>query len=45
MLILVDDYTRFTWVYFMKEKSEVFFRFKEFKATVESVLDNKIKRF
>jgi hypothetical protein len=45
MLVLVDDYTRFTWVYFMKEKSEVFSRFKEFKTTVESVLDKKIKRF
>jgi hypothetical protein len=44
MLVLVDDYTRFTWVYFMKEKSEVFFRFKELKATVESVLNKKIKR-
>ena len=29
----------------MKEKSEVFFRFKEFKAIVESVLNKKIKRF
>jgi len=45
MLVFVDDYTRFTWVYFMKEKSKVFSRFKEFKATVESVLDKKIKRF
>jgi ribonuclease HI len=45
MLVLVDDYTQFTWVYFMKEKSEVFFRFKEFKATVESMLNKKIKRF
>jgi hypothetical protein len=38
-------YTQFTWVYFMKEKSKVFFRFKEFKATMESVLNKKIKRF
>ena len=45
MLVLVDDYTRFTWVYFMKEKSEVFFRFKVFKVTIESVLNKKIKRF
>jgi hypothetical protein len=45
MLVLVDDYTQFTWVYFMKEKSKVFFRFKEFKATMKSVLNKKIKRF
>jgi hypothetical protein len=45
MLVLVNDYTRFTWVYFMKAKSEVFSRFKEFKSTMESVLNKKIKRF
>jgi hypothetical protein len=45
MLVPVDDYTRFTWVYFMKVKSKVFFRFKEFNATLESVLNKKVKRF
>jgi hypothetical protein len=45
MLVLVDDYTRFTWVYFVKEKYEVFSRFQVFKATVEGVLNKKIKRF
>lgn len=36
MLVLVDDYTRFTWVYFMREKSETFGCFKRFKRIVEA---------
>lgn len=30
-----DDYSRRTWVYFLKRESEVFDKFKEFKALVE----------
>jgi hypothetical protein len=45
MLVLVDDYTRFMWVYFTKEKYEVLSMFKELKSTVQSVLNKKIKRF
>jgi len=44
MLIFVDDYSRFTWVYFVKHKSEVFNKFLEFKEVVEGVLGSKIKR-
>ena len=33
--IFVDDYSRMTWVYFLKEKSEVFECFKQFKVLVE----------
>ncbi|GKU96119.1 hypothetical protein SLEP1_g9388 [Rubroshorea leprosula] len=44
MLIFVDDFTRFTWVYFVKEKSEVFLKFQEFKETIERALGRKIKR-
>ncbi|KAG6485405.1 hypothetical protein ZIOFF_053942 [Zingiber officinale] len=43
MLLFVDDYTRFTWVYFVKHKLEVFSRFLEFKETVEEELCRKIK--
>ena len=28
----IDDYSRKTWVYFLKTKDEVFRKFKEFKA-------------
>ncbi|KAG6532973.1 hypothetical protein ZIOFF_006833 [Zingiber officinale] len=43
MLLFVDDYTRFTWVYFVKHKSEVFSKFLKFKETVEGELCRKIK--
>ena len=39
----IDDFTRFTWVYLLKYKSDVFDIFKYFKATVENQLDSKIK--
>ena len=44
MLIFVDDYNRFTWIYFVKHKSEVFNKFFQFKEVVEEVLGSKIKR-
>ena len=34
-LIFVDDKSRFTWVYFIRKKSDVFEYFKEFKTMVE----------
>jgi len=30
----IDDFSRNTWISFLKKKSEVFDRFKEFKALV-----------
>ncbi|CAE5962242.1 unnamed protein product [Arabidopsis arenosa] len=39
MLLFVDDFSRYTWVYFVKEKSEVFSKFLEFKVTVEGELE------
>ena len=34
-LTFIDDYSRKTWVYFLKRKSEVFDTFKEFKTLIE----------
>ena len=34
-LIFIDDFSRMTWVYFLKEKSEVFDNFRQFKAMVK----------
>jgi transposase InsO family protein len=34
-LTFIDDYSRKTWVYFLKHESEKFDKFKEFKALVE----------
>ena len=32
----IDDFSRKTWIYFMKNKDEVFNKFKEFKALIEN---------
>ena len=32
----IDDFSRRTWIYFIKTKKEVFNRFKEFKSLVEN---------
>jgi transposase InsO family protein len=36
-VIFIDDYSRKTWIYFLKEKDEVFTKFQEFKALVENI--------
>ncbi|KAJ7961681.1 Retrovirus-related Pol polyprotein from transposon TNT 1-94 [Quillaja saponaria] len=42
-LLFIDDYTRKTWVYFLKKKSEAFEVFKKFKALVEKESGHVIK--
>lgn len=39
----IDDYSRKTWIYFLKTKDEVFHHFREFKALVENMTGKKIK--
>ena len=39
----IYDFSRNTWIYFLRKKSEVFDRFKEFKALVENQTEKKIK--
>jgi len=39
----IDDYSRFTWVYFLRSKHEVFSTFKLFHAYVQTQLTSKIK--
>ena len=41
----IDDYSRKTWIYFMKKKYEVFSKFKEFKSLIKKYTKNKIKIF
>lgn len=43
MLTFIDDKSRYVFVYFLKNKSEVFEKFKEFKSMVERQIDRKIK--
>jgi hypothetical protein len=38
-------FSRNGWIYFLRKKSEVFDKFKEFKALVENQIDKKIKVF
>jgi transposase InsO family protein len=42
-VLFIDDYSRKTWVYFLKSKDEVFCKFKEFKALIENISKRKIK--
>ena len=39
----IDDYSRKTWIYFLKNKSEVFGKFKELKALIENSSNKSIK--
>ena len=39
----IDDFSRNTSLYFLKKKSEVFSKFKEYKALVENQTGKKIK--
>jgi hypothetical protein len=38
-----DDFSRNTWIYFLRNKSEVFDKFKEFKDLVENQTEKRIK--
>ena len=39
----IDEFSRNTWIYFLRKKSKVFDRFKEFKALVEIQTEKIIK--
>ena len=39
----IDYYSRKTWIHFLKNKSEVFRKFKEFKALIENISEKRIK--
>lgn len=43
MVTFIDDFSRYMWVYFMKEKSETFSKFKEFKEMKEAEVDKRIR--
>ena len=42
-ITFIDDYSRYGYVYLMKQKSETFEKFKEFRAEVENQLSKHIK--
>jgi hypothetical protein len=43
-VIFVDDYSRFTWIYPLHNKSEMFANFVKFKLLVENQFSSKIKQ-
>jgi transposase InsO family protein len=42
-MLLVDDYTRMTTIFFLKNTSEAFENFKIYKEMVENEMDSRIK--
>lgn len=44
-LLLVDDFSRYMWIYFLKSKDEAFGMFKRFRALVENGSEKRIKVF
>ncbi|CAM6100214.1 unnamed protein product [Calypogeia fissa] len=42
MLTFTDDFSRYTWVFFIKKKSQVFSTFQAFKLQVETAFQTKI---
>jgi transposase InsO family protein len=42
-MLIIDDYSRLTWVSFLKEKSEAFEKFKVFKALTENQTGKRLK--
>ena len=45
VLTFIDDFSRYTWVFFIKKKSKVLEKFIELKALVENASERKIKYF
>jgi transposase InsO family protein len=43
-LVIVDGYSRFTWVYFLRDKSNVFETFKSFGILAQNQFDFDIKK-
>ena len=43
VLTFIDDFSRYTWVYLLRNKFEVFEHFEDFKALVETQSERKIK--
>ncbi|KAL0377901.1 UNVERIFIED_CONTAM: Retrovirus-related Pol polyprotein from transposon RE1 [Sesamum radiatum] len=43
MVTFIDDFSRYVWVYFMKNKSETLTKFKEFKKSAEAEIDRGVR--
>ena len=45
ILVITDDYSRYTWIILIKEKSIVAQKLKEFILNIENMTERKIKKF
>jgi len=45
MFIIIDDYSHKLWPYFLKDKSEAFSAFKEWKVMIGNKIKKKVKSF
>ncbi|KAK3010974.1 hypothetical protein RJ639_010854 [Escallonia herrerae] len=43
MMVIVDDFSRYSWVYFLNEKNEAFSKFLEFESTIKREFGSKIR--
>ncbi|OAE22908.1 hypothetical protein AXG93_2777s1000 [Marchantia polymorpha subsp. ruderalis] len=43
ILTITDDFSRFSWLYFLKKKSETLVKFKQFKSMIELQTSHRIK--
>jgi hypothetical protein len=43
-LVIIDDFTKYTWVFFLQEKYEVASIFKKFVKKAQNEFDCKIKK-
>ena len=43
-LTLIDDYSRKVWIYFLKQKDEVFTKFKQWEAMAKKQIGQSVKR-
>ena len=45
ILVITDDYSRYTWIILIKEKSIVAQKLKEFILNIENMTERKITKF
>ena len=43
ILTFIDDYSKYCWIYFLNQKSEMFETFKVFKSLAKNTLGKNIK--
>ena len=43
MLTIFDDFSRKVWVFFMKQKSDAFLTFKDWKAVIKKKTERQVK--